>query len=320
MYLSTPVAFFIFNRPDLTQRVFASIAQAKPKILLVVADGPRSSQEAEICEATRTVVKQVDWDCEVFTNFSAENLGCGHRIASGIDWVFSQVEDAILLEDDCLPVSSFFPYCQTLLHRYRHDTRVMTINGTNFQSGQCRTEYGYHFSKYSASWGWATWRRAWQYYDYELKNWPELKQTGMIETICEDPYEQRFWIRLFDSIYDKTNRIDTWDHQWNYACWSQNGLAIEPKVNLVSNLGFGRPDATHTATSNNPVLERISPPQEMHEITHPPFVVRHREADAYIFDYIIGGNKMKEQDTLSGRLRRRLSRLWQKTKSLYHFR
>lgn len=317
MSLSTPVAFFVFNRPDLTRRVFSAIAEAKPTILLVIADGPRSSEEAILCDETRAVIEQVDWNCEVFTNFSPENLGCGRRVASGIDWVFSRVEESIILEDDCLPVASFFSYCQNLLEQYRQDERVMTINGTNFQSGQTRTEYGYHFSKYSASWGWASWRRAWEYYDYELKNWPALKQIGMVETMCEDPYEQKFWIRLFDSIHDKTSRIDTWDHQWNYACWSQNGLAVEPKVNLVANLGFGRPDATHTSTSNNPVLERLSPPEELTEIHHPPFVVRNREADKYIFDQVIGGKKMKEYDAPLGQLRRRLYTIRQKTRALY---
>ena len=317
MSLSTPVAFFVFNRPDLTRRVFSAIAEAKPAILLVVADGPRSSEEAILCDETRAVIEQVDWNCEVFTNFSPENLGCGRRVASGIDWVFSRVEESIILEDDCLPVASFFSYCQNLLEQYRQDERVMTINGTNFQSGQTRTEYGYHFSKYSASWGWASWRRAWKYYDYELKNWPALKQIGMVETMCEDPYEQKFWIRLFDSIHDKTSRIDTWDHQWNYACWSQNGLAVEPKVNLVANLGFGRPDATHTSTSNNPVLERLSLPEELTEIHHPPFVVRNREADTYIFDHVIGGKKMKEYDAPLGQLRRRLYTIRQKTRALY---
>ena len=304
MYLSTPVVFFIFNRPDLTQKVFEAIAKAEPEQLFVVADGPRSPAEAEKCAQTRAIVNEVDWKCDVFTNYSEKNLGCGRRVASGIEWVFSKVEAAIFLEDDCLPSISFFSFCRLLLEKYEHDERIMTINGNNFQSGQRRSEYSYHFSKYNGCWGWASWRRAWKHYDYEMKTWPEFKQTGMLGMICEDPYEHKFWTGLFDSMYSSPDWEDTWDHQWKYACWSQNGLAIEPSVNLVANLGLGRPDATHTSETN-PLLDQISKTREMGEIKHPPFVVRNREADRYIFDHFVGDNNMKKCALLS-KLQRRL--------------
>ena len=317
MTLSVPVAFFIFNRPDLTQIVFEMIAKAKPEMLFVVADGPRFQEEAEKCEQARAFIKRVDWNCEVLTNYSAKNLGCGRRIASGIEWVFSNVEEAIFLEDDCLPVKSFFTYCQELLEYYRHDERVTAINGSNLQSGQRRTGYSYHFTRYNCSWGWASWRRAWKHYDYEMKSWPESRQAGMIKRICEDPSEQEFWIKLFDSIYESPGGIDTWDHQWNYSSWLQNGLAIEPEVNLVSNLGLGRSDATHT-TGHNHILAHMSKTQEMIDIKHPQFVVRHRDADTYIFDYVIGGKMMRKQDTLPGKLHQSLSAILKKINALYH--
>jgi len=311
MSLSTPVVFLIFNRPDLTRRVFEVISKAKPRQLFVVADGPRSSEDVEKCAQTRAVIDRIDWECDMHKNFSDKNLGCGRRISSGIDWVFSQVDEAIILEDDTLPVDSFFTYCQLLLERYRDDARVMTINGNNFQSGQSRSEYSYHFSKYNACWGWATWRRAWMHYDYEMKTWPVFKRSGMLEGICEDPCEQQFWSELFDSMHANPAVIDTWDHQWKYACWSQNGLAIEPSVNLVSNLGLARSDATHT-TGNNPMLEQISKTREIMEIKHAPLVARNRAADQYIFNYIIGGLRMKRNHTLSGRLYNRIAGIYDK--------
>lgn len=316
MPLSTPVAFLIFNRPDLTQIVFDSIAKVKPKKLFVVADGPRFPEEAQKCRQARAVLGRIDWECEVFKNFSDKNLGCGRRISSGIDWVFSAVDEVIILEDDCLPVASFFSFCEELLERYRNDERIMTISGNNFQSGHNRSDYSYHFSKYNGCWGWATWRRAWRHYDYEMKTWPEFKRCGMLQMVCKDPYEHKFWNMLFDSMHENPAKIDTWDHQWKYACWSQNGLAIEPSVNLVSNIGLDRPDATHT-TGKNPMLEQISKTQEMGEIKHPPFVVRHRVADTYIFDYIVGGKKLKRNETLPGRLYKRLAGSYDKIGKLF---
>jgi hypothetical protein len=317
MTSTTPVAFLIFNRPDLTQIVFDAIARAKPKKLFVVADGPRFPEEAEKCRQARAVIDKIDWECEVFKNFSDKNLGCGRRISSGIDWVFSSVDEAIFLEDDCLPIESFFLFCQELLERYRDDKRIMAIGGNNFQSGQKRTAFSYHFSKYSGCWGWASWRRAWHHYDYEMKTWPAFKQAGMMKMICPDPHEQRFWTKLFDSMHENPLGIDTWDHQWKYACWSQNGLAIEPSVNLVANIGLGRPDASHTKESD-PLLAELSKAQDLWEIRHPPFVVRHHDADNHIFDFFVEDKQLKKNDALLGKFRRSVSMICEKAKAAFN--
>lgn len=298
--LSTPVAFLIFNRPDLTELVFEAIARAKPKKLLVVADGPRFPEEAEKCQKARAVIEKVDWDCEVLTNFSETNLGCGRRVASGLDWVFSEVEEAIIIEDDCLPSHSFFYFCQSLLEYYRHDERIMLISGGNFQHGQSRTDYTYYFSKYNDNWGWASWRRAWNYYDYEMKTWPEYKKANLIMSICNDPNEQAFWTALFDDVC--SGSIDTWDYQWTYAFFSQMGSAVVPNSNLIANLGC-RTDATHTKSEDNPIANL--PRTEIWEIKHPPFIVRNQEADAYAFEHVFLGRDRAEEDNLMKRMKQK---------------
>src|SRR6185437_15111082 len=156
----TPVTMFVFRRPDTTRRVFEAIAAIRPKCLLLVADGARSNKpgEEEACRQVREIISRVDWTCEVLTNFSACNLGCKQRMISGLDWVFSLVEEAILLEDDCLPHPSFFPYCQELLQRYREDDRVAYISGVNLVGKYLHTTDSYFFSEIGGIWGWATWR------------------------------------------------------------------------------------------------------------------------------------------------------------------
>ena len=309
MSLLTPVAFIVFNRPDLTQRVFEAIAKAKPQKLFVIADGPRSPEEAEKCQKARQVIDKVDWDCEVLTNFSEKNLGCRRRVSTGLDWVFSECEEAIILEDDCLPAPSFFDFCQILLEYYRHDERIMHISGDNFQLGQSRTDYSYYFSNYTHDWGWATWQRAWKHYDVDMKRWPQFKKARMVEFLCEDPYEQNYWTSMLDRVFEGT--VDTWDVQWNYACWSQNGLSIVPDSNLVSNIGF-RPDATHTVG-----VSHIAglPTTDIVEMRHPPFVLRNRDADAYTFDYVFGCKDMRERGTLQAKIRQRMSGIRRKVTS-----
>ncbi|MEW6491011.1 MAG: glycosyltransferase family 2 protein, partial [Cyanobacteriota bacterium] len=164
--MKTPVVFIIFNRPDTTQKVFEAIRQAHPPLLFVIADGPRPNKpgEDQKCAATRAIIDQVDWDCEVLTNYSEINLGCERRVSSGLNWVFDTVEEAIILEDDCLPHPTFFSFCEELLDYYRNDQRVMVITGQNVQFGRKRTDYTYYFSRYNHCWGWASWRRAWRSY------------------------------------------------------------------------------------------------------------------------------------------------------------
>jgi len=276
--LRTPVAFLIFNRPDTTEKVFAEIAKAKPQKLLVVADGPRSDhpEDAKKCAASRAIIERVDWDCEVLTNYSDVNLGCKRRVSSGLDWVFENVEEAIILEDDCLPSNSFFWYCQELLKHYRNDKRVMHLCGSNFQFGRQYGEGSYYFSKYAEMWGWATWRRAWKFYDVNMKTFPEFLIQNQINSIFESENLQRYWLGTMERTYNCT--INTWDYQWIYAIWIQNGLCIIPNVNLISNIGFGN-DSTHSWNENDKVIKMTN--KEILNIEHPIFFIIDREADLY---------------------------------------
>ena len=278
--LTTPVAFLIFNRPDTTARVFEAIRQAKPPKLLVVADGPRPDRpdDVEKCKAARAIIEKVDWDCEVLTNYSDVNLGCKSRVSSGLNWVFEIVEEVIILEDDCLPHSTFFRFCEELLDYYRHDERIMVISGDNFQFGRKCTDYNsYYFSRYPHCWGWATWRRAWKYFNFDMKLWPIIRDGEWLKSISHNSKDRRYWTKIFQSSYD--NKVKSWAYCWTFACWIQNGLTILPNVNLVSNIGFGE-GATHTSSSkskvaNLPVEEMIFP------LKHPPFLLRHVEADDF---------------------------------------
>lgn len=280
--MKTPVAFIVFNRPDTTGKVFEAIRQAKPPLLLVIADGARASKsgEAEKCAATRAIIDGVDWECEVRTNYSDVNLGCKRRVSSGLDWVFSEVEEAIILEDDCLPAPSFFLFCENLLEKYRYDERIAMISGDRFWDNQSNNA-SYQFSKYGGIWGWASWRRAWQQYDVEMKTWPEYKQSGLIDSFFDSDSERKFWSKIFDVAY--SGGIDTWDHQWVYSRWIQGGLDISPSLNLVSNIGF-RPDGTHTTANDNLLADM--PVEDIWEIKHPTATIRNKALDDYVFNEI----------------------------------
>lgn len=277
--LSTPIVLLIFNRPDTTRQVFEAIRRARPTQLLVVADGPRSDKpgDGESCRRTRSILDGVDWPCQVDTNFSSENLGCMRRVSSGIDWVFENVEEAIILEDDCLPHPSFFQFCTELLDRYRDESRVAQIGGVNFQFGKRRSTNSYYFSRYNHVWGWATWRRAWNLNDNAMVGWPTFRDDNGLERLLSDRKEVRYWKKVLDQV--ATGDIDSWACRWTLSCWRNHLLTVLPSVNLVSNIGFSS-DATHT-TAEKSKFASIPTEEMIFPLTAPDTIELDREADEF---------------------------------------
>ncbi|MDB5120206.1 MAG: protein containing nucleotide-diphospho-sugar transferase domain [Sphingobacteriales bacterium] len=279
----TPILFLIFNRPDLTTIVFEEIRKQKPKYLFVAADGPRNDHpgEDEKCAAARkSVIESIDWDCNVKTLFRAENLGCGNAVSEAISWFFEHVDEGVILEDDCLPNKSFFTFCSELLDRYRKDERIMHISGNNYQNGKWRGEGSYYFSQFPHIWGWATWKRAWQGYDLSLKDFPDFEKDRKIFKVVKDKIQAEFWLNVLRSGFTKT--VDTWDYAWFFTFFLNNGYAILPNHNLVSNIGFGA-DATHThhkdcKNENLPVFK-------LRNLVHPKIKLN-VDADKFTYYYL----------------------------------
>jgi len=295
-----PIALVIFRRPHTTQRVLEALGEVKPKYLFIIADAPRPDTPGEIekCQAVRKIVESVDWNCQIYRNYAETNLGSYRRVPTGLDWVFSQVEQAIILEDDCLPHASFFPYCQELLSRYAEDQRIYTISGNNFQQGRNKTNYSYYFSRYHHSWGWATWRRAWQTFDGEMKLWPQVKEQHLLRAFFPETRALNYWENMFQEVYN--SKIEAWDYRWTLSCWLQNGLHILPQVNLVSNIGFGA-DASHTTNVHHP-LANLPTEAMTFPLQHPPLLLRDYEADNYSQNTVYN-------PTLTYRLWRKFKRL-----------
>ena len=286
--LSTPVAFIIFNRPEQTARVFAAIRAAKPSKLFVVADGPRAhiATDRGNCVAAREIIDRVDWPCEVVRRYAECNIGLRRNVSEGLDWVFGQTEHAIILEDDCLPDATFFPFCEELLERYAQDRRIAAISGTNRQPNNriLPDQESYYFSKFCQIWGWATWRRAWQLCDQAMPEWPALRRNGWLKGKTMTAREENFWERTFDDSHgNHRDGLNTWDVPWMFSCWRHEMMSIIPSTNLVTNLGFGG-SGTHTKTENNaPVFPMKFP------LIHPQQVAVNSEADRQLQENVFEG-------------------------------
>lgn len=245
---NTPILFIIFKRKSTALQAFDPIKKLKPSTLYIAGDGARThiDDEVQMVEDTRqAILNAIDWDCDVHTLFRKENLGCGRGVSKAIDWLFENEETGIIIEDDCVSDNSFFLFADEMLSRYNSDERVGMIAGTN-QVGNYRMPYSYCFSKYTACWGWATWRRAWRNMDADL-NVLKSHKKDLIENrgyLGKEKARWNYQIRMLDLIKDSV-----WDWQWYFSLASQNQLCIFPKVNLISNVGNDTA-ATHTSFSD----------------------------------------------------------------------
>lgn len=244
---SVPIVFIFFKRIDTTKQVLERIKEIKPKTLLLVADGPRNSEEKKLTDEVRAYVdSEIDWDCDVLRDYAEHNYGCKERIITGLNWAFDKVDRAIILEDDVKPRKSFFKYCEELLEKYKDDDKVMMVSGFN-KCGVLDIDESYAFYDRTNIWGWATWARAWKKLDYNLENWPRLKR--------QKYYEKNFSKKTAALLIRNTDlalykEVDTWDYIWEYSVILNQGLCIVPKYNMIENIGMNDIYATHTKGEN----------------------------------------------------------------------
>ena len=284
--IKTPVAFIVFNRPRYTRETFAGIRAAQPEQLFIIADGPRSTHanDLALCDEVRQILEQIDWPCRVHKNYATENLGLKRRVSSGLNWVFENVERAIVLEDDCLTHADFFKYCENLLDQHEHDERVWVISGDNHQKGKRRGTASYYFSKYADCWGWATWRRAWKHYQGDIPFWPEFQKSEAWQLLNPKADEKAYWEDIFSRVY--SNAIySSWFYPWLCCVWYHGGITATSNVNLVSNIGIG-PDATHTIALEEQPGAALAP---LGAIQHPKDLIVDIRADRFAYNHRFGG-------------------------------
>jgi hypothetical protein len=296
--LQTPVVLLVYARPDTTRRVFEEIRRARPPRLLVIADAPPEDADDSLRQRvarTRSLLDTVDWDCDLSLELAAEHQGMNRRVVTGLDWAFSLVEEAIMLEDDCVPEPTFFRFCEELLERYRDDEKVISIAGNDFSTDPAARADHYRFSRYTLVWGWATWRRAWKLYDASMRDWPRLRDSDWLDEVLGDRHAVSYWSHILEQTYAAGLG---WDYAWTFACWHHRCLAIHPEVNLVTNIGFG-PGATNTDRADS-VFANLPTQPAAFPLRHPELIARDEEADRLLEDVMFSGNLAR----LFGRIRR----------------
>ena len=277
--MSTPTLLITFNRPEHVRRVLSAIRERSPRVLYIFQDGPRKThpEDAEKCAAVRQVIREsIDWECDLHTLFADKNYGCGAGPMTAIEWFFSQVEEGIVMEDDCLPHSDFFGYCEELLERYRDNDEVRFINSTLYDDNwQCRESYG--FSHYMVTGAWAGWRRTWEGFDLDLKDLDAQAFRRHVLRLTGNRAEANWWFSIVKEIQQDERKKSYWDYQMQIHLFRHDALTIHPKVNLISNIGFDS-EGTHTFTNEDQRGDR--PVFPILPLTHPDSRAVDLERDA----------------------------------------
>lgn len=278
--LQTPVLLITFNRPHYIRQVFEVLKEVKPAYLYIFQDGARQKNDADNqkCAEVRSVFDEINWPCDVKTLFSPINLGCGKGPSTGISWFFEQIEEGIILEDDCVPEPAFFDFCTEMLNYYRDNNKISFIGGTNFIKSKKFKSYSYYFSNgHHGTWGWATWRRTWKQFDYYLSNlnFDEFKKH--LGFYFSNYRVKEYWYNIFENVKKNRYNESCWDYQFYFSTWRKNQLAIIPNLNLVKNVGSDQ-DATHTLGKSS-LLHQNTAPENQQIISHPDFIELDKKTD-----------------------------------------
>ena len=238
----TPIAILIYRRPALVRGLLTALRVHQPKKIWIIADGPKTQSENELCSAARQEAeKGITWECEAIKIYADKNLGLKERVETGLDKLFAHGNSAIILEEDCHPTEVFIPFCQEMLERYRNESKVAGISGNCFLPKEVQLHTDYFFSRYLHIWGWATWARAWKAYRERPWTWPPPGYREYYSDCGQDEF--LYWERVFSRV--RSGEIHSWDYPWISSFWRDGLVSITPAQNLVRNVGFGA-DATNT--------------------------------------------------------------------------
>ena len=279
---NTPVLLITFNRPNHTRRVLEAILAVHPKVLYVFQDGAREGNDNDQikCADVRDVIQDLtkDSDVELHTSFSDRNLGCGPGPVAGISWFFREVEQGIVMEDDCLPHPDFFSYCEELLIRYKDVEEVQFINAALYdERWHCNSSYD--FSRYMVAGAWASWRRFWENYDIDLKDVnPKLFRRSCKSLLLERAEVDWWYFKLID-IQQDSQKKSYWDYQCLIILFLRSAVTIMPRRNLICNIGFDQ-EGTHTL-ENNGYGERDT--YSIIPLSHPSSIRVDKQRDSYCF-------------------------------------
>ena len=302
--MKTPLVLIIYNRYDCTLQLIKSINNINPEKLFVIADGPKENEKNDTvkCDRVRSLIDNIGSKTKIEKIYSSKNIGLESRVVSGLNDVFSIVDRAIILEDDCIPDAAFFEYCTELLDKYEDCKDVVHIAGSKYVTNDIQNQ-SYYFSKYSLEWGWATWKNRWLRYDGTMKDWPRIKKDKTFREIIKDKKVYKYWQWIFENCYN--GHINSWAYKWLYKNMIEKKYTIIPKYNLINNIGIGT-NSTNTKFKNTNTTQPLV--QIAFPLKHPSEILFKEEFDS-IQEQALYNKSVLWLELITKRLKPLISRL-----------
>ena len=287
--IDVSVLIIFFNRPGCLSKVFEQIKIARPSKLFLYQDGARENNPNDIegIKKCREIVSDIDWDCEVHTLYQEKNFGCDPSGYIARKWAFEYVDKCIVLEDDCVPSQSLFPFCKELLDKYENDQRInMICCMNNLETWD--TPNSYIFTETGSICGIATWKRIideWDpsysflddHYDKELLlKYMKSKKPSCINSLSAWKSERATGLEFHEAI-------------GGIAQVANSRLNIVSAKNLISNVGNTPEGGTHSVSDISLLPRNIRkiftmPAYELEfPLTHPKYIINDVEFQSSLY-------------------------------------
>ena len=230
-----PIALFVYNRPEHTRRTISYLQKnllADESRLFIFSDGPKTEADKVKVEQVRQLAKEAAGFKSVKLIARKENLGLANSIISGVTKLVNEYDKVIVFEDDLLSGPYTLQYFNEALARYANQDKVMHIGAYMYDLKDKDLPETF-FYRAASSWGWATWARAWKYFEPDIdKLTQQFSKTGILRFSIEGT--MNFWKQMGEFKAGKNN---SWAIRWYASIFLKGGLTLNPARSLVNNIG-----------------------------------------------------------------------------------
>jgi hypothetical protein len=286
-----PIALFVYNRPQHTERTLKFLMQnelASESRLFIFSDGPKTAGDQEKVAAVRELLKRTDGFKSVQVIERKENMGLAASVIAGVTQLVKDYKQVIVFEDDLVTSPYTLTYFNDALQRYRDEEKVMHIGAYMYHLKENNLPESF-FYRAATSWGWATWDRAWQHFEPNIDTLMAQFDTKKRAEFSIE-HTMNFWKQVLDFKNKKNN---SWAIRWYASIFLKGGLTLNPSQSLVNNIGH---DGTGVHSGINDIYNVIINPKP---ITQFPDQIKENAA-AY--------------QAIKGFLKTRKGTLWQRIK------
>ena len=231
-----PVLLFVYNRPQHTRQLLESLLankEAADSELFIYSDGPKDENDRAAVDEVRRYVRQIEGFAAVRLTERKQNQGLANNIIDGVTTVAGQYGRVIVLEDDLRVSPYFLKFMNDALETYRDEPRVGHIQACDYTRSPILPDT--FLIKWTGSWGWATWDRAWKLFNPDgaelLRQLEERKLTKTFDFNGKYGYTRM----LRKQVEGKNN---SWAIRWNASLFLKDVLSLNVGKALVQNNGF----------------------------------------------------------------------------------